>query len=111
MLNTLFGYSLFALFIFLGMHYSLSVLLSTVIGIIFNFKTIGLLVFKNKNNSLLIKFVTVYVITYCLNVGLLHIFKENNFNMYLAGFLLLFPIALISFLLHNSFVFREKKAI
>ena len=38
-LNTAFGYSLFALFIFLNMHYSLAVFLSTVLGVLFNFKS------------------------------------------------------------------------
>lgn len=107
-LNTAFGYSLFALFIYLGIHYALAVLLSTVIGVIFNFKTIGLLVFKSKDNSLIYRFVAVYVFTYCLNVAFLRIFKKYDINMYLAGLLLLIPIALISFLLHNSIVFREK---
>ncbi len=107
-LNTVFGYSLFALFIYCGLHYSLAVLLSTVIGVIFNFKTIALLVFKNKNNSLIFRFIAVYVFTYFLNVALLWVFKQFYFNMYLAGLLLLLPIALISFLLHNSLVFTEK---
>lgn len=107
-LNTMFGYSLFALFIYLGIHYAFSVLLSTAIGIIFNFKTIGTIVFKNKNNSLITKFIMVYMFTYCLNIALLRILKELDINMYLSGVLLLVPIALISFLLHNLFVFREK---
>ncbi len=107
-LNTSFGYSLYAIFIFIGLHYSIAVLLSTVIGVIFNFKTIGILVFKSKNNALIVKFILVYVFTYCLNVVFLRILKELNFDMYVAGILLLVPIALISFLLHNSFVFREK---
>ncbi len=107
-LNTAFGYSLFALFIYCGIHYSLAVLLSTVIGVLFNFKTIALLVFKNKNNSLIFRFISVYVFTYFLNVALLWVLKQFHFNMYLAGLLLLLPIAFITFLLHNSLVFREK---
>ncbi len=107
-LNTAFGYSLYALFIYCGLHYSLAVLLSTVIGVMFNFKTIALLVFKNRNNSLIFRFTAVYVFTYFLNVALLRVLKQLHFNMYLAGLLLLLPIAFITFLLHHSLVFTEK---
>ena len=49
-LNTAFGYGCFALFIYLGLHYTIAVLLGTCLGILFNFKTLGHLVFKNKQN-------------------------------------------------------------
>ena len=60
-LNTLFGYSLYALFIFCGLHYSLGVLLSTSIGILFNFKTIDKFVFESSDNKLIHKFIAVYI--------------------------------------------------
>ena len=39
MINTIFSYSLFALFIYLGMHYTFAVLISSCLGVLFNFKT------------------------------------------------------------------------
>ena len=109
-LNTAFGYSLFALFIFLNMHYSLAVFLSTVLGILFNFKTIGKLVFDSHDNSLIFRFIFVYVLLYLINISCLWFFKISGWeNMYINGFILLIPLALISFVLNKKFVFKGKK--
>ncbi|MFA6740653.1 MAG: GtrA family protein [Arcobacteraceae bacterium] len=109
-LNTAFGYSLFALFIFLNMHYSLAVFLSTVLGVLFNFKTIGKLVFDSHDNSLIYRFVSIYIILYLINISCLWLFKISGWeNMYMNGFLLLVPLALISFVLNKKFVFKGKK--
>ncbi len=109
-LNTAFGYSLFALFIFLNMHYSLAVFLSTVLGVLFNFKTIGKLVFDSHDNSSIFRFIAVYVLLYLINISCLWFFKISGFeNMYINGFVLLIPLALISFILNKKFVFKGKK--
>lgn len=109
-LNTAFGYSLFALFIFLNMHYSLAVFLSTVLGVLFNFKTIGKLVFDNHDNSLIFRFIAVYVLLYLINISCLWFFKISGFeNMYINGFVLLVPLALISFVLNKKYVFKGEK--
>ena len=108
MLNTLFGYSLFALFIFLQVHYTLAVLLTTVLGILFNFKTIGALVFKNTSSNIIVRFVIVYMITYLLNVLALKVLTVRYFDMYTAGLIALVPNAVISFLLQSKFVFVDK---
>lgn len=109
-LNTAFGYSLFALFIFLNMHYSLAVFLSTVLGVLFNFKTIGKLVFDSHDNSLIFRFIAVYVLLYLINISCLWFFKISGFeNMYINGFVLLFPLALISFVLNKKYVFKGVK--
>ncbi len=109
-LNTIFGYSAFALFIFLQLHYALAVFLATLLGIMFNFKTIGTLVFKNNNNKLFAKFIGVYVVTYFLNVLSLSLFNKFNFNLYLAGLILIIPMAFVSFILNNAFVFKKEGA-
>ena len=44
-LNTVFGYSLFALLIFINLHYTLASLLATIAGVLFNFKTMALRIF------------------------------------------------------------------
>lgn len=109
-LNTAFGYSLFALFIFLNIHYSLAVFLSTVLGVLFNFKTIGKLVFDSHDNSLIFRFIAVYVLLYLINISCLWFFKISGFeNMYINGFVLLVPLALISFVLNRKYVFKGEK--
>ena len=108
-LNTLFGYSMYALFIFLGLHYSLAVFCSTVLGILFNFKTIGVIVFKNSDNRLIFKFFGVYALIYVLNVSGLTLLKTlGSGNMYINGLILVIPLALLSFLLNKKFVFSKR---
>ena len=107
-LNTIFGYSLWALLLFLGMHYALAVIVSTIIAVLFNFKTTGSIVFKNRDNKLLFKFVQVYIITMCLNIFLLKIAKTAGLNLYIAGFVLTIVVAMITFLLQKFYVFRRE---
>lgn len=107
-MNTAFGYGLFALFIYLGLYYPLAVLFSTILGVLFNFKTIGKLVFGSSDNGLIFRFILVYIITYLLNIYFLWLFKKFGFeNMYINGFVLLIPLAVVSFLLNKFFVFRR----
>ena len=108
-LNTIIGYGLFVLFIYLGLHYSLAVLLSTILGVLFNYKSIGKLVFNTHNNDRIYHFIGVYIFLYLLNVaslwGLSSIGLEN---MYVAGAILLAPLAIISYALNKSFVFIKR---
>lgn len=106
-LNTLFGYSLYALLIFLKLPYTLAVLISTIIGVIFNFKTTGKLVFNNSYNHLFFKFVGVYAIVYLLNILLIKGMQFITPNLYFAGLIAVFPCAATAFLLNKNFVFRN----
>lgn len=107
-LNTLFGYSLFALFIFLGINYPVAVLLATILGVLFNYKSIGKLVFDHKGDSRLFHFVSVYVLIYLLNVsGLWALDIVGLENKYIAGAMLLVPLAVVSFVLNKKFVFNQ----
>ncbi len=109
-LNTGFGYSIFALLVFVNVHYSLAVLISTILGVLFNFKTIGCLVFNNRENALLFKFISVYAATYVLNVLGLKLLGALQLNLYAAGALLLIPVTAVSYLLHRFYVFRGKNS-
>ncbi|MCL2335252.1 MAG: GtrA family protein [Endomicrobia bacterium] len=107
-LNTVFGYSMYALFIFLGLKYPVAVLFSTILGVLFNFKTIGVLVFKNGDNRLILRFFAVYAIIYVLNVAGLALLKSaGSQNMYINGLILVLPLALLSFFLNKKFVFER----
>ncbi len=106
-LNTLFGYSVYSLFIYIGLHYSIASLLSTVLGVLFNFKTTGMLVFKSRDNRLIFKFVGVYVVVYVVNVGLLKALHSFGVDLYLSGAILVLPLAMLSYVLLKKFVFKE----
>lgn len=106
-LNTLFGYGVFAFFLTLHVHYSLAALLSTLLGILFNFKTYGTLVFRNSDNRLLFKFLGVYGTTYLLAVSSIAVLKSFHMSAFAAGAILAVPMAPISFLLSRRFVFKS----
>jgi putative flippase GtrA len=112
-INTLFSYSIFTLLIFVGLDYRYAVLVSTIMGILFNFKTLGTLVFKRKNNNKLIfRFISVYTVIYLLNVEALRIADSVNVNIdqkvkiIFAGAILVIPSSIISYVLNKFFVFR-----
>jgi len=107
-INTLFGYSLYAILLYFHLHYALASLLATIGGVLFNFKSTGVIVFKNHNNRLLYKFIAVYCVTYSFNIGCLKIFATFNANMYIAGAILVLPLALFSYVLLRKFVFGGK---
>ena len=105
-LNTAFGYSAYAVLIYLGIHYSLAALLATILGVLFNFKTTGWLVFRNRNNRLLVKFIGTYVIIYAINTAFLGVFNFFKADMYVAGAVMLLPMAAVAFVLNKKFVFK-----
>lgn len=103
--NTAFGYSVFAVLILLHLHYTVAALLSTICGVLFNFKTTGVLVFKNKDNRLILRFFGAYLITYLLTIGLLKIFNLYDVSNLVGGAIIALPMAFISFSLTRKFVF------
>lgn len=108
-LNTAFGYGLFAFLIYIGLHYSVAGIVGTIIGVLFNFKTVGLIVFRSKNNKLIIRFFAVYVIIYTIGVSSLAIFKYFGINEYIGGAIMLLPSGLLGYFLNKKLVFIEPK--
>lgn len=107
LLNTLMGYLLFSLFIYLDFPYAFAVLLATVLGVLFNYQTTGRLVFKNRGNHLLLKFILAYGILYFLNIMLIKCAYVLVSNYYTAGALVTPIMAVINFLTIKKFVFNE----
>jgi putative flippase GtrA len=107
-LNSLFGYSCYAFFVFIGVDYPFALLLSTCIGVLFNFKTTGKIVFANANNDYFLKFVAVYGVVYFFNMALIKLMEIFTDNLYLAGFVAMIPVAILAFVLNKYVVFRER---
>lgn len=108
MLNTLFGYGVYTLLVYCGMHFSLATLISTILGVLFNFKTYGILVFKNSSNKLIFRFVLVYCVVYLCNIGGIALLKTLGMSSYLAGAVMLVPVGLLGFILNKIFVYSKK---
>lgn len=106
-LNTLFGYCVFALLLMLGLPYPLAVLLASILGILFNFRTYGALVFGRHDNGRLLRFFGVYAICYLLNLVPLAWARERGFSLYVAGAVVAIPIAFVAYTLNRLFVFRK----
>ncbi len=94
------------LFIYFGLNYVLAITLSTIAGIIFNFKTVGVIVFESHDNKLITKFFGVYGVVYLFNLIGLRVFNDMNVSNYIAGAILILPAAVIGFLLNRKFVFK-----
>lgn len=108
-LNTLICYLLYSLCIFCNLHYSIATFISNFLAVIIAFFTTSRIVFNSKDNSLIFGFIFVYFLTWLNSVLFLYIANLIGFtNMYIAGFLLILPSALISFILMKYFVFRKK---
>ena len=107
-LNTLFGYGVYSLLLLLGLHYSVATLGSTVLGVLFNFKTYGILVFKNTSNRLIFRFVLVYCFVYLCNIGGIALLKAIGLSNYIAGAIMVVPVGLLGFVLNKLFVYSKK---
>ena len=107
LVNTLFGYSIFVGLSLAGTSYYLSTLLATILGVLFNFKTIGKLVFKNHDNKLIFGFIAVYIAIYLLNITSLNLLLFLGINVLTAQAVLILPLALLSYSLNKIFVFKQ----
>ena len=109
-LNTVFAYAVFAFFIFVGLHYTLATLLSTIFGTCFSFKTFGALVFDNPDNKLVFKFFIVYGFCYFLNITLQYLLIHYVCpNKYVNGLVSMLLVAAVSFCLNKWVVFKKRE--
>ncbi len=105
-LNTLFGYLVFALLVYVGLHYSLAALLSTIAGVIWNFHTTGKFVFDNIERKRIVRFVGVYAALYGLNLLGLRAGQALGYDAYLSGAAMLLPSAVVGYVLNKLWVFQ-----
>ena len=106
-LNSFFGYGCFALLLYVGFHYALALFLATIVGVLFNFKTTGWLVFKSNDNRLVFRFASTYAIVYVVNVSSLKVLSLVGIDMYYGGAALIFPMAVLAYILNKRFVFKN----
>ncbi len=106
-LNTIFGYSVFLMMLLLGFHPSIALLIATIAGILFNFKSIGHLVFGDTSKNRLMPFIGQYVFLYILNWFLLQELMNQGMKPAIVQLILLLPIAVLSFTINKFIVFRK----
>ncbi len=107
-LNTAFGYFVYALFVTLHASHNIALTIQYILGVFWNFKTTGTIVFKNHDNSLILRFFLSYVFTYSINLVCLNILVRLGIGKYLSQAIMVLPIAILSFLIFKTFVFKTK---
>ena len=105
--NTAFSYGIYAFCIFIGLGYFLAATISFIVGMLFSFKTHGSYVFHSRSNRAFGPYVVSWLLLYLANVGMLGLLTGNGVDSYLAGAVLVVPMAVLSFLVLRFVVFRE----
>jgi putative flippase GtrA len=109
-LNTIFGYAVYAFFIYLKIHYFLAQLLSSILAIAHSYLWNKYFTFRSPDRSAseVIRFVSVYAVSYLLNMGILFVSIDFfKWNAYLAGFICLLVTTVISYIGHKNISFRR----
>ena len=106
-LNTLFGYCVFAGLVLAGLHPMPALVLTYVVGVLFNYVTFGRLVFRHRSTRAFARFIGAYVVIYFFNLALFHGATALGAGPLLAQALCVPVVALFSFLLFKLHVFRE----
>lgn len=107
LLNTGVGYALFAALILAGLSSTAAVIGSTVIGTIFNYRTISWIVFRCRDRRVLPRFLLLYVGQCAINIVLLHAAKATGASALLAGAVILPIIAVLTYIAMRQFVFKK----
>ncbi|MCJ0761864.1 GtrA family protein [Variovorax terrae] len=105
--NTAFGFTVFSLFVWMGIPYAWAIAMSTIAGVLFNFQTLGRLVFKDSDWRRIGRFTAVYLLLYAINVGGVALFKQLGLNVYLANAIVVGPLAILGYVLQRKFVFTS----
>jgi putative flippase GtrA len=106
-LNTVVGYSIFAILIWLGAGPAGAAVGSTILGALFNFRSIGRLVFKSGDYRLLPRFLAVYAAQCSANICLLHLAERAGITTLVAEAFILPILAVLTYLAMRRFVFAD----
>lgn len=109
-INTLFGYAVYAALIYINTPYLVALLVSTILGVIFNFFSFGRIAFqKNCNLRIFIKFLASYALIYAVNSIFLILFmKQFLLSPYISQILCIPVGVVISWILMKYWVYKVK---
>ena len=106
--NTLFGFAVYCIFIVAGMDVWLALLAGTLLGTLFNFFTTGGYVFREISFASFPRFVICYLLVYGTNYILIELVSTWMSSKIFSQAILIFPMAMFSYLLMARFVFSSK---
>ncbi|MCY7280918.1 MAG: GtrA family protein [Sphingomonas bacterium] len=105
--NTAFGYGLYALFVALGLNMYLAQIIAHLLGMTFNFFTYSRHAFHDAEVSKS-RFILSYAVNYLLGLGALWAASQFIESPYLAGFLAIVIVSLINYLILKNWVFTVR---
>ncbi len=103
--NTLFGYLLYLIGLWIGLPYQAALAVATVLGAIFNFFTTGRIVFENRALRKIFAFLAIYAVIYIANLALLTWAVHAGIAKTLAQGLVLPFVVVLSYILNKYLVF------
>jgi putative flippase GtrA len=107
--NTVFGYSIYAIGIAIGLDYRVANLVSLIVAILVAFIAGGRWVFKRPEPQRLPRFLLMWAGLWTLNVSMIGwLLPHVGGNAYLAGALTLIVAVPLSYLIQKYFVFGGK---
>jgi putative flippase GtrA len=109
-LNTFVGYGVYALLIYLRVHYFLAQLVSSGLAITNSYLWNKYFTFKSPEKSLgeVLRFLSVYAVVYLMNMLALYVLIDRyKVSPYIAGAVTLFLTTLISYFGHDKFSFKR----
>ena len=105
-LNTLFSYLVFVILYFFIQQKEITVTLTTIIAVLFNFQSYKKIVFKDSTHQKLLIFIAVYFFIYILS--LIHLWVTvdmYHINIYIAQLIALSYMPFIGFYLNRKYVY------
>ena len=105
--NTLFGYGLFALFVKLGLNMYVAQICAHVLGVAFNYFTYSRHVFEDSESSKL-RFVLSYAFNYLLGLASLAAASLIIHSPYVAGIISIVFVSVVNFFVLKNLVFFER---
>ena len=108
-LNTLFGFTVYALFALTELSTFTVLIVSTVAGITFNFFTTGGLVFRDLGLARVPRFLISYAAIFLINLKLIEWLAPLYGGRIWAMAIILLPMTLLSYFMLAGFVFKVKK--
>ena len=106
-LNTLFGYVMFLSALWLTGRPIISLAISSILGVLFNFCTTAKLVFGSSDLRLLARFIGVYAFVFIVNAGLLETLQRIGLAPAFAALILTPFMAALSYVLLRDHVFSR----
>ena len=109
LLNTVVGYAIYVIGLAANAAPAAALAIATVVGAAFNYVSTGFVVFNNRSLGRLPHFVAAYAVTYVLNAGALEGLIAIGLGPAVAQLVLLPIVAVVSFFLFQTYVFRNDR--